>query len=88
VGVSPVVKYTLARLGLFGLVAAVLLVVPLPLDVFLRLLIALLISAVASYFLFKGMRDEVALHLAAAMERRQARKARLQAALAGEEDER
>ena len=85
---NPVVKYSLARLGLFVLVAAVLLVVPLPLDVFLRLLIALLVSAVASYFLFKGMRDEVANHLAAAMERRQERKARLQAALAGEEDER
>jgi hypothetical protein len=86
--VNPVVKYTLARLGLFVGIAAVLVVLPLPLDLFLRLGIALLISAVASYFLFKGMRDEVADHLAAAMRRRQERKARLQSALAGEDDER
>jgi len=85
---SPIVKYSLARLGLFVAVAAVLIALPLPLDVFLRLGIALLISAVASYFLFKGMRDEVATHLAAAVERRQERKARLQAALAGDDEER
>jgi hypothetical protein len=83
--VSPMIKYTLARLGLFGVVAAVLIALPLGIQLFLRLAIAILISATVSYFALRGLRDEVAEQLAAAARRRAERKRQLRAALAGED---
>jgi hypothetical protein len=83
---SPVVRYTIARLGLFAVVALVLLALPIGLDVFLRLAIALLVSALGSFVLFRGLRDQVAEQVAAAAERRAARRDRLRAALAGEDE--
>ena len=81
---SPVVRYTLARLGVFLAAAAVLFVVPIGLHPLLRLAIALLISAGLSLFLFRGLRDQVAEQLAAGARRRSEEKARLRAALAGD----
>jgi uncharacterized membrane protein len=78
-------RYTLARIGLFVAVAALLLVVPIGLSLFLRLAIAVLISAVLSYFLLRSLRDRVADQLAAAAKRRAARKEDLRRALAGED---
>jgi uncharacterized membrane protein YccC len=83
--VNPVVRYTLARLGLFIAVAAVMLVLPIGLTVLLRLAIAVLVSAVLAYFLLGKLRDDTANQLAAAAARRADRKERLRSALAGEE---
>jgi predicted PurR-regulated permease PerM len=53
---------------------------------FLKLLIALLVSSVASFFLLRQWRDEVAEYLSAASRRRLDEKERLRAALAGEDE--
>jgi predicted Kef-type K+ transport protein len=81
---SPVIKYTLARVGLFALVFAALL--PLDLDIFIKLLIALLASAGFSLILLRGLRDQVANRMASSAERRKAEKDRLRAALSGDDE--
>jgi hypothetical protein len=84
---SPLVKYSLARLGLFVAVAAVLLFIPIELNVFLRLAIALIVSALLSFVLLRTLRDRVADQLAATARARAERKERLRSALAGEDQE-
>jgi Protein of unknown function (DUF4229) len=81
---SPAAKYTLGRLGLFVVVFVALL--PLSdLHILIRVMLALVISAVAALFLLKGWRDDMARQLAGVAERRRAEKERLRAALAGDE---
>ncbi|ROT34355.1 DUF4229 domain-containing protein [Micromonospora sp. HM5-17] len=80
---SPAVKYTLGRIGLF--VAVFLPLWPVEMNVFLKLILALAFSAALSFFLLRGWRDEMARQLADAAERRRAEKDRLRAALAGED---
>ena len=80
---SPAVKYTLGRLGLFVAVFALLL--PVPLNFLVKAMIALLASAAFSYFLLAKWRNEMAEQLGSAAERRKAEKQRLRAALAGDE---
>jgi hypothetical protein len=80
---SPAVKYTLGRLGLFVLVFA--LVLPVPLNFLVKAMIALVASAGFSYFLLAKWRNEMAEQLGSAAQRRQAEKSRLRAALAGDE---
>jgi hypothetical protein len=80
---SPAVKYTLGRLGLFAVVFALLL--PVPLAFLVKAMIALIASAAFSYFLLAKWRNEMAEQLGTVAERRQAEKARLRAALAGDE---
>jgi len=82
---NPFVKYSLARLGLFALVAAVLLVLPIPLDRVLLLGIALIVSAILSFVLLRGLRNEVAGQIAASSQRRAAERERLRVAMAGED---
>lgn len=82
---NPMIKYSLARLALFLGAAVVLIALPLPVDLFIRLAAAVLISAVLSFVLFKGMREEVAEHLAGTMQRRAEAKQRLRSALAGDD---
>jgi uncharacterized protein DUF4229 len=84
---SPLLKYSLARLGLFLAAAAVLLAVPIELNLFLRLGIALVVSALLSFFLLRKMRDSVADQLAAASRGRADRRERLRSALAGDDQE-
>jgi hypothetical protein len=83
---NPMMKYTLARLGLFIAAAAILLVVPIELNPFLKLGIALIASAILSFFLLRKLRDEVANQLADQARGRADRKEKLRSALAGEED--
>jgi hypothetical protein len=83
-GMSPVIKYTLARVGLFVAVFAALL--PVDLDIFVKLLIALVASAGFSFILLRGLRDQVANQMASAAERRKAEKERLRAALSGDDE--
>jgi hypothetical protein len=80
---SPAVKYTLGRLGLFVAVFALLL--PVPLNFLVKAMIALLASAAFSYFLLAKWRNEMAEQLGSVAERRKAEKQRLRAALAGDE---
>ena len=80
---SPAVKYTLGRLGLF--VAVFALLTPVPLNFLVKAMIALIASAGFSYFLLAKWRNEMAEQLGTVSERRQAEKARLRAALAGDE---
>jgi hypothetical protein len=80
---NPVAKYTLGRLGIF--VAVVLALLPVPLNLFVKLMIALIASAGFSFVLLSKWRNEMAEYLAAAAQRRRTEKERLRAALAGDE---
>jgi hypothetical protein len=80
---SPAVKYTLGRLGLF--VVVFVLLTPVPLAFLVKAMIAVIASAVLSYFLLANWRNEMAEQLGSVAERRRAEKARLRAALAGDE---
>ncbi|GAA3347560.1 hypothetical protein GCM10020358_62830 [Amorphoplanes nipponensis] len=80
---SPAVKYTLGRFGLFVVVFVLLL--PVPLAFLVKAMIALLASAGFSYFLLAKWRNEMAEQLGTVAERRKAEKERLRAALAGDE---
>jgi hypothetical protein len=80
---SAAVKYTLGRLVLFVLILALML--PLPLNFLVSAMIALLLSAVLSYFLLADWRNQMAEQLGSAAARRAAEKERLRAALAGDE---
>ena len=80
---SAAVKYTLGRLGIFVVVLALLL--PVPLNFFVKAMIALVASAGFSYFLLARWRNEMAEVLGSAQQRRRAGRNRLRAALAGDE---
>ncbi|WBB73346.1 DUF4229 domain-containing protein [Micromonospora sp. WMMD1128] len=80
---SAAVKYTLGRIGLFVAVLAALWFIDM--NVFLRLMLALVFSAALSFFLLKGWRDEMAGEMAEASERRRTEKDRLRSALAGDD---
>lgn len=83
--VNPAVKYTLARLGLFA--AALLLLLPIPnLDIWLKAMIALLVTMILSWFLLRRLRDDVARHLEQSFERRRQEREKLRTALAGEDN--
>ncbi|MGY0234874.1 DUF4229 domain-containing protein [Longispora urticae] len=84
---SPFVKYTLARLGMFAAIMVVLLLLPIPVSLVVKVMIALLISLVLSFFLLKKMRDEMSDYIAGSVERRKAEKDKLRAALAGEDED-
>ncbi|WP_020522444.1 DUF4229 domain-containing protein [Catelliglobosispora koreensis] len=81
---SPAIKYTLARLGIFA--AVLLLLLPFTqVSLLLRLMIAVLVSAVASWFLLKRLRDQVSSQVEQSIDRRRAEKEKLRQALAGDE---
>ena len=82
---NPAVKYTLARITLFGICVG-LVSLPAGMDYLLKLLIALVVSSVASFFLLRQWRDEVAEQLSAGSRRRMQDKQRLRAALAGDDE--
>ncbi|AXH90182.1 DUF4229 domain-containing protein [Micromonospora aurantiaca (nom. illeg.)] len=81
---SAAVKYTLGRVGLFVAVLAALWFVEM--NMFLRLMVALISSAALSFFLLRNWRDEMAGEMAEASERRRAEKDRLRSALAGDDE--
>jgi membrane protein implicated in regulation of membrane protease activity len=81
---SPAIKYTLGRVGLFVIVLGALSF--LPLNFLVAGMIAIVVSAVASYFLLAKWRNEMNEQLAGLATRRSAEKQRLRAALAGDED--
>jgi hypothetical protein len=77
-------KYTLGRLGLF--LAVLLAMWPVPgLSLLMKLLVALVVSFLLSWFLLRRWRDELSVSMAARVDRRRAERERLRAALAGED---
>jgi Protein of unknown function (DUF4229) len=80
---NPAVKYTLGRIAVFAVVFALLL--PVPLNLLVKAMIALVASAGFAYFLLARWRNEMAERLGSAAERRRAEKERLRAALAGDD---
>jgi hypothetical protein len=82
---NPTLKYTLARVLIFaacvGLVS-----LPAGMDYLLKLLIALVVSSIASFFFLRQWRDEVAEQLSSNSRRRMHEKERLRAALAGDDE--
>ncbi|GAA4200581.1 DUF4229 domain-containing protein [Actinocatenispora rupis] len=81
---SPAIKYTLGRVGLFVVIAAALL--PFRLNLFLDLMIALLVSMPLSYFLLKRWREQMAEKIDDSMRKRKDEKKKLRAALSGDDD--
>ena len=81
---SPAVKYSLARVGLFVVVALAL--TPLHMDILIRLMIAILVTAVVSFFVLRKWRDEMAVTIEKSMTQRKQDKQRLRAALAGDDE--
>jgi Protein of unknown function (DUF4229) len=59
---------------------------PLQLDLLLQLLIALVVTAVLSYFALRKWREEMAENIGKSMRARKAEKERLRSALAGNDD--
>ena len=82
--VPPATKYSLGRVGLFAIFFAVLL--PVPMDMLLRLLIALVASAVLSWFLLSRWRNEMGATIERSMAARKVEKEKLRSALAGDDD--
>ncbi|MCO8277461.1 DUF4229 domain-containing protein [Actinoplanes sp. TRM 88003] len=80
---SPAIKYTLGRIGLFVVVLALL--SPLPLNILVTGMIAIVVSAIASFFLLAKWRNQMNEQLVNVAGRRSAEKERLRAALAGDE---
>lgn len=81
---SPAFKYTYGRLGLFLL--CFLLLLPTPLNILVKAMVALLVSAVLALFVLRKWRDQMGEQLSSAASKRSAEKQRLRAALAGDED--
>jgi hypothetical protein len=84
VTLSPAAKYTLGRVGLF--VAVALLLWPVPIDLLVKLMIAIIASFGLQFVLLRRWRDEMIGQVDRAVTRRKAEKAKLRSALAGEED--
>jgi hypothetical protein len=82
---SPFMKYSFARLAIFLVVAAALLLLPVPVDPLLKLMVALLLSAVLAYFLLGRLRDQVGEQVAGVAQRRVEKRERLRSALAGDD---
>lgn len=80
---SAAVKYTLARFGMFAAVFLALL--PVPMNLLVKAMLALVASAAFSFLLLRRWRDEMAEQLASMARRRGAEKERLRAALAGDD---
>jgi cytochrome c-type biogenesis protein CcmH/NrfF len=82
---SPAIKYSLARVGMFIVVALAL--TPLHLNLWVQLMIAILVTAVLSYFVLRKWRDEMAVTIERSMSQRKQQKQHLRAALSGEDEQ-
>jgi hypothetical protein len=82
-GVSPFVKYTLGRVGLFVLIA--LLLWPVPVDLLVKLMIALIASFGLQFVLLRRWRTEMINQVDRSAAQRRAAKDQLRSALAGDD---
>ena len=83
---NPAVKYTLGRLGIFVVVFAAILPIPLVENIFVKAMVALLASAGLSFVLLRTWREQMNEQIAGAMVRRKEQKENLRSALAGDDD--
>lgn len=81
---KPAVKYTLGRIGLFVVIFAMLL--PVPMNILVKAMVAFIASAALSFVVLRKWRDQMAEQLGSIAARRAAEKERLRSALAGDED--
>ncbi len=81
---SPTIKYTLGRVGLF--VVVVLALWPVPLNIAVKLMIALVVSFALQFVALRRWRAEMIGHVDEAVARHRAEKEKLRAALAGDDD--
>jgi len=85
--VNPGLKYAVGRIGIFVACAVpALLLLPSGMNLLLKLLIALVVSAALSFFLLRRWRDEVAEQMSANARKKIAEKERLRSALAGDDE--
>jgi hypothetical protein len=85
---NPLVRYTLGRLGLFVVCAVVLLAIPVPANLLIKLMVALVMSVVLQFVVLRTWRLEMLTYVDEAMARRRAAREKLRAALAGEDEDR
>jgi hypothetical protein len=84
---SPGLKYTLGRVGIFVVCAVpALLLIPDSMDPLLKLMIALIVSAALSFALLRRWRDDVADQMTTNRQRRVEQKHNLRSALAGDDE--
>jgi len=81
--VPPTVKYTLGRVGLFVVVALALW--PVPVDLMIKLMVALIVSFGLQFVLLRRWRTEMIEQVDGAVARSRADRARLRSALSGED---
>jgi cobalamin synthase len=90
VRIPPATKFTLGRIGLFAILFVILLAIPMPMSrdagLLVRLMIAAVVSAIASWFLLARWRSEMASTLETSMSKRRVDKEKLRAALAGDDE--
>jgi hypothetical protein len=85
--VNPGLRYALGRVGIFVACAVpALYLLPDGMNTLLKLMIALVLSAVLSFFLLRQWRDEVAERMSANARKKIDEKNRLRVALAGNEE--
>jgi hypothetical protein len=82
---SPFVKYTLGRVGLFVAIALVLW--PVPLNLFVKLMIALIVSFGLQFVVLRKWRLQMMEHVDQSVARRRAARDELRSALAGDDTE-
>jgi hypothetical protein len=80
---TPVVKYTLGRVGLF--VAIALLLMPVPLDLLVKLMVALMASFGLQFVLLRKWRTEMISQVDRSATQRRADREKLRSALAGDD---
>jgi hypothetical protein len=85
VTVPPTVKYTLGRVGLFVLIFGVMLLIP-GLDFFVKVMVAILASFGLQFVVLKKWRNEMIGYIDSSVSRSKAEKAKLRAALAGDDE--
>jgi Protein of unknown function (DUF4229) len=85
VTVPPTVKFTLGRVGLFVVVFGVMLLIP-GLDFFVKVMVAILASFGLQFVVLKKWRNEMISYIDSSVSRSKAEKAKLRAALAGDDD--
>ncbi len=83
---SPAVKYTLGRVGLFVVVALLLWPVP-DIDLLVKLMVAIIASFGLQFVLLRKWRLEMIGQVDQAVTRRKADKAKLRSALAGDDED-
>ena len=82
---NPALKYTLGRLGLF--VACALVLLPVPANIWIKLMAAVLASFALQFVLLRKWRLEMINQVDTTMAKRRQDKERLRAALAGDDPE-